>query len=302
MSSHQARWSRRTCYALSVAFHYATSDETAIRALNAKPPRLLLNFLNGGMHAYTNPVASDFPEFLLVPHHEDVRASIDEYRAMLAAARQALRSFPRRLVGGNEVHDLGAGENARAIELVLELLQKTGLAHRFGLMIDGSGGSLWDGQTYHLPVSRRRMSRDEFCHYWLELIRRYDLVMVEDPFAETDLYSWQRLAAAKPKSCLLLGDNLTATRCEHLQRNLDWIDGAVVKPDQNGTVSGAAAFAQSARAAGVLVVASHRSIESDSLFLSHFSCGLPIDMVKIGPFSDFSAIAKTNEILRRWAA
>ena len=60
-------WGQATVYALSVAFADAADSWPQSPPPPAWSPRLLVNVFNGALHAYTNPVYSDFHEFLLVP-------------------------------------------------------------------------------------------------------------------------------------------------------------------------------------------------------------------------------------------
>jgi len=178
------------------------------------------------------------------------------------------------------------------------LLDRTGLAEEFGVLVDASAGDWYDGEGYCLPVSREAMSPEGLTEWWLGIIHRCQLEMIEDPFAETDVASWRSFLTLRPRDCVVLGDNLTSTLPSELETKIGLIDGVLVKPDQNGTVTGTRAFAALARANGLSLVTSHRSIETDSAFLVHLTEELRADAMKIGPYSDFSSVARTNELLR----
>ncbi|MFF1479739.1 hypothetical protein ACFVYD_19640 [Streptomyces sp. NPDC058301] len=49
---------------------------------------------------------------------------------------------------------------------------------------------------YVLPVSGHRFDRDGLIDYWLDLIAGFDLVMLEDPLAETDEEGWSARSGA----------------------------------------------------------------------------------------------------------
>ncbi|HUS84111.1 MAG TPA: hypothetical protein VMX56_03130, partial [Anaerolineales bacterium] len=63
---------RNNAFSLSLAFFNATKESRPLHELfnmpkvKLTPPFLCLNILNGGWHAYTNPVLSDFHEYILV--------------------------------------------------------------------------------------------------------------------------------------------------------------------------------------------------------------------------------------------
>lgn len=284
-------------YAASVALFEALRGNGA-GARPAPSPRILFNLLNGGLHAYTNPVRADITEVLLASRTDDLVASIEGYRRMMAAARASLADRATMVLNGNEVHDLGADGDDGMLGLATRILEQEGLQEMFGLAVDASAGDWWDSDRYRLPVSDRTLGVDELVERWLELLGRYDLWLLEDPFAETDFRGWEILRAERPEDRLILADNFTSTRPDELEAKQELIDGVLIKPDQNGTISGTSAFARRATEHGLVRVVSHRSIETDSPFIVHLSSDIGAEWVKIGPFSDFSAVMRTNELLR----
>ena len=290
---HQAQWGAAATYAMSSAFYEATRAGEIGRS-----PRILFNVLNGGLHAYTNPVVSDFSELLLVPRSDDLAAMVAGYLQILAEAEKSLAAMPTTTVGGNLVHDLGADPNTAAFALVEKLLSDTGQSERFGLMTDASAGDWFVDGHYELSVTGERLDPGSLVDEWLRLMDRFDLEILEDPFAETDVASWQALHDRRPARSHLYGDNLTSVQPAELEAKAHLVDGVLVKPDQNGTVTGTLRFAALAREAGLSIAASHRSIETDTAFLVNLSTDLGADYIKIGPFSDFSSVMRTNALLR----
>lgn len=299
----QNTWGKVAGYALSTAFFEARRQrvdaQNTPRLLWA--PRILFNLINGGPHAYTNPVVSDFTEYLLVPYG-DLPGSLDAYVRLLRVVATRLSTMPTRIVGGNVVRsvggEFGTDPNRAVCKFVLDLLSAEGLSDQFGLMIDASAGDWLVDNRYRLSASGIEMDSATLVEYWLDLIQQFPIAMLEDPFAETDVAGWQGLHRRRPATCLVLGDNLTSTDPGRLHANSPLVDGVVLKPDQNGTVTGTTQFAELAATVGLRRIASHRSIETDSVFLIHLAAMLNLDDIKIGPFSDFSAVLRTNELLR----
>jgi enolase 1/2/3 len=304
MLERQASWGAPAVYSLSVAcFEAAAGSDHPLRtrsdaAARQRPRGVLFNFLNGGTHAYTLPVGSDFTEFLLVPRAGDIAADIDAYLGLLDMASERLSRFPIRWVGGQPVADLGPHPNETACALVHEMLAAAGLADRFGLMIDASAGDWVREGGYVLPVTGLHLDSPGLRDYWLQLIGECDISALEDPLGELDVATWRALHQARPAATVLLGDNFTSSDLEQLDAKRTSVDGVLLKPDQAGTVTRALRFGQRARQLGLQLVASHRSIETESPFLVHLAVRVEADWVKIGPFSDFSAVMRSNELLR----
>lgn len=298
----RAEWGHSAVYAISVACFEALRRPATPRAGAGGPdagrPVIYFNLVNGGLHAYTNPIACDFTEFLLVPIGLDRVASIEAYVRLLGVVSARLARYATRSVGGNHVADLGGQPNEAACALVRDVLANEGLADQFGIMIDASAGDWADEDGYRLPVSGLRMEREALVDYWLGLIDRFQIDALEDPLGERDLDGWQALHGARPATTAILGDNFTSTDPDLLELRADSVDGVLLKPDQAGTASRATRFAEVARKRGLQVIASHRSIETDGTFLVHLALDIGADAIKIGPFSDLTSIVRTNELIR----
>jgi enolase 1/2/3 len=299
---HRDAWGRSAVYAISVAcfeaLRQAGTPHLSAGSTEARTPAIYFNLVNGGLHAYTNPITCDFTEFLLVPKDLDSVASIEACLRLLGAVSGRLSRYPTRDVGGNRVADLGKQPNEAACAFVRSVLADEGLDDHFGVMIDASAGDWADEGGYRLPVSGLRMERAALVDYWLGLIDRFHIDALEDPLGERDLEGWKALHDARPTTTAILGDNFTSTDPDLLELRADSVDGVLLKPDQAGTASRATRFAAMARSRGLQLITSHRSIETDSPFLVHLSLTVEADAIKIGPFSDLTSVVRTNELIR----
>jgi enolase len=298
---------KNNAFALSLAFFNARRASESLRELSGrresplKAPALCLNILNGGRHAYTNPVLSDFPEFMLVSRTNDIEQIIRDHAAIQGKVRERLTGLDRVVVNGNPVHRFATLDNRECIEFLLDIRDNLGLADAYDLMIDASGGDLRDDGGYRLSLTDKKLrSAEEFCEYWETLIREYGVAYVEDPFHETDFDSWARLTAAQDR-CSIIGDNLYSSEAPRLEdgaiRRLS--HGAIIKPNQAGSVSAVIRSIETARRHAMIVITSHRSISTESTFLSELTCGFDVECIKIGPLlTDYSSIIRLNEILR----
>jgi enolase len=178
------------------------------------------------------------------------------------------------------------------------LLTDTGLIDQYGIMVDASAGDWYIDGHYKMSVTGMAFEPGALVDEWLRIMDRFDLEILEDPFSETDLEAWRVLHQRRPAGTHLYGDNLTSVQPDQLDAKAHLVDGVLVKPDQNGTVTGTLRFAELARAAGLSIATSHRSIETDAPFLVHLTSDLDADYLKVGPFSDFSSVMRTNALLR----
>jgi enolase len=307
LAQHISRIGRNNAFALSLAFFNARRASESIHELFGRResplnvPALCLNILNGGWHAYTNPVLSDFSEFMLVSRTNDIERIIRDHAAVQRKVRERLAGLERVVVNGNPVHRFTTLDNRECIEFLLDIRSNLGLRDGYDLMIDASGGDLRDGAGYRLSLTDKKLrNAEEFLEYWRALIHEYGIAFLEDPFHETDFDNWARLAAAQSQ-CNVIGDNLYSSEAPRLEdgakRGLS--HGAVIKPNQAGSVSAAIRAIETAREHGMIVITSHRSISTESTFLSELTCAFDVKYIKIGPlFTDYSSIIRLNEILR----
>jgi len=295
------------CFGISLAFYNAVekvrSDARMAERTGKKPffPRLCLNILNGGRYAYTNPVLSDFPEYLLVSRNNNLFEMIDDHGQIQRGIRERLIGCDKVIVNNNPVNKLQGSNNSCWIEMLLEVLNELKLNARYDLMIDASAGDLWhEGGYEFLLTDQSRRTGAEMCAYWFELIEKYNIGFLEDPFHEKDGQSWKMLTT-KQKRCRIIGDNLYASRRDKIQKGAEekYTNGVIIKPDQAGTVTGTIEAIQTSQANGQIVITSHRSISTESTFISLITCAYDVEYIKIGPlFTDYSSILRLNEIIR----
>ena len=297
---------RNNVFALSLAFCNAAGIPEICRTGgrgDERPgfPRLCLNVLNGGRHAYTNPVLSDFPEYLLVANHGNLEKIIMDQNSIQKRIRERLLNLGKTLINGNPVNTFGPADNRQCIELLLEVLESLDLSDFYDVMIDASAGDLWTENRYRFSLTDNSVKTGaELCRYWLQLIEDYPVRYLEDPFHELDYDSWKRLTAEQ-NGCRIIGDNFYSSDAGRIEEGAlnGYTHGAIVKPNQAGTVTDTIKAIESARMRDQIVIASHRSISTESTFLSTISCLFHIGYIKIGPLNtDYSSVIRLNELMR----
>jgi enolase len=294
---------RNNCFALSLAFFQASEK----RLISNDPgmPALCLNILNGGNHAYTNPVLSEFSEYLLVARTDDLSVTLEDHARIQESVRAALKSSELSLVNGNPVNRFKVSDNRVWLELLIKILANLGLASRYDLMIDASAGDLWRDGAYQFTLTDgSRRTPEGFQEYWLSLIRDYGIGYLEDPFREIDYMMWKSTTAGQNR-CKIIGDNFYSSNAGRIKEGIlqGYSHGIIMKPDQAGTVTATLQAIQAAQQGGQVVISSHRSISTESTFLSRVTYCLGIKYFKIGPlYSDYSSVLRLNELLRLRAA
>jgi enolase len=302
-----ALFGRNNAYGLSLAFFKAAGVSRPLFDLfnrpvaKLTPPYLCCNILNGGWHAYTNPVLSDFSEYLLVAKSNDVHEVLGNHNEIQRVVREKLIGQTKTVVSGNVVNRFATADNRECIEFLLNIRDSLGLSAAFDLMIDASAGDLWINDGYRLAITDGSMrSSEAFYEYWLDLIAQYNLRFLEDPFREQEPEIWQRLTTAQ-QACYVIGDNFYSSDAGRIEEGAAkrYTHGAIIKPNQAGTVTAVRRAIEAAQCAGQIVITSHRSISTEETFLSTLTCLYDVKYIKIGPLlTDYSSVVRLNEIVR----
>jgi enolase len=298
---------RNNAFGLSLAFFNAANkgrtleDFFGLQKAKLAPPFLCLNILNGGWHAYTNPVLSDFHEFILVAKSMNLEDVIGDHNEIQKAVREKLLGQTKTVVAGNPVNRFATADNRECIDFLLKIRDGLGLANKFDLMIDASGGDLWTERGYHLPITdQSSRTPEQFQEYWLDIIRQYGLSILEDPFREQDPESWRRLTSSQT-SCYTIGDNFYSSDAARIEEGAaqGFTHGAVIKPNQAGTVTAVWRAVEACRRTGQIAITSHRSISTEETFISTLTCLGKVKYIKIGPLmTDYSSVVRLNAIIR----
>lgn len=266
-------------------------------------PFPLGNTISGGQH--TEGKSPDEQEYLALPYGaetflEAATANIQIHRRI----GQTLQKKDRLFAGGKS--DEGAWvaniSDDEAIEVLAKACQQVSneMGFECGLGLDVASSSLWNSRTKTYDYSRQKKKRDsgEQLEYILELIKKYHLAYIEDPFHEEDFQGFAELTK-KAKNCLISGDDLFTTNAERLSRGIKLraANALIIKVNQIGTLSDAVETIEMAKRNGYIPVMSHRSGDTCDWHIAHLAVAYRCPIIKAG-IVEGSRIAKTNELIR----
>ncbi len=299
-----------TSYAISLAIGEAAASSRGIPLfqhlggnLANELPHPLGNVLGGGKHARAH--APDIQEFLSLPLR--VNSLFDAVRANILVHRRIGATLEKKdptFTGGRTDEGAWAPNmgNEESLEIVTEACEQvsneTGV--RCGVGMDMASSSLWNpkAQRYEYKRDNAKKNSGEQLDYIVQMIQKYKLVYVEDPFHEEDFESFAQLTK-KVKSCLICGDDLFVTNKKRLQKGIDMRAGnaTIIKGNQVGTVTDAWQATQLAQRADYVPVVSHRSGETTEAHIAHLAVAFRCPMIKAGVVEG-ARIAILNELIR----
>ena len=266
-------------------------------------PFPLGNVLGGGMHG--GPGAPEIQEFLVCPiGAKDIITALKTNSVVHKKLRENIELFDPEFTGGkgDEGSWVPRASNEDALRLVSKTVQSVsnelGIEIKIGL--DLASSSIWNQEenAYVYYKSGVKKTIDEQIDLIIEIVQKYDIFYIEDPFHEDDYNSFA-IVTEKLKNSFVTGDDLFVTNTERLLAGIrkNACNSAILKVNQVGSLGDALVFAKTAEMHNYLVVASHRSGESVDNHLAHIAIGSAAKMIKSGVVGG-ERISKLNELLR----
>jgi enolase len=296
-----------TATALSVAAAFALADEghrPLWRQLaragvdGSQYPAIVGNCLNGGRHAIGGPEIQEFHAVARAPRPFDaVRGALRAH----AAVGEILRAQrPGAALGRGDEGGWVAGiGNVEAFEVLRSACDKardeTGVDVRPG--VDFAASEYFrDGQYRYRERSLDTAGQRAFVE---ELVDRFGLVFVEDPFEQGSLEAFAELNRTIGDRTTLVGDDVYVTQAARLRRGIELhaSNAILVKVNQVGTLTATLETVDLARSHGIATVASHRSGDLPEGWLAHLAVASGAWGIKCGLLGG-ERVAKLNELLR----
>ncbi len=243
-----------------------------------KQPKLFMNVINGGAHG---DFRSPFQEYIVV---------CDDYER----AKEVLKKIGeiiKEKYGEVEMGDEGGySPKTETIEEPFQLLNSVISDDEF-IAIDSAASEFYkiasNLVTGNYEIFGREYSSDELVQVYLDLVEKYNLRSIEDPFDENDLDSFTKLVEitkARELEVLVAGDDLTTTNSESILDNATnrRANAVIIKPNQIGTLTEVYNAVRLARGAGWKIICSHRSGETMDDFIVDLAVGIGAYGIKAG--------------------
>ncbi|MBQ2408801.1 MAG: phosphopyruvate hydratase [Bacilli bacterium] len=259
-------------------------------------PRIMVNIINGGMHANNN---LDFQEFMIIP----INKSIKEQIRMSSEVFNTLKELLKMKGYNTNVGDEGGfapnlNSNIEALDLIMEAIKKSGYTKDFYLGLDIAANSFYDGSKY--IIEGKSYTTLELVEYYKDLTEKYPIISIEDPFYESDYKGFKELTKKIGKNVQIVGDDLFVTNKDNLKKGIKgkYANTILIKPNQIGTYTEMLETIKLAKQNNIKTIISHRSGETENTIITHLAVGLNLGQIKCGSMSRTDRICKYNELIR----
>ena len=265
-----------------------------------KIPKLMFNIVNGGMHAKNN---LDIQEFMIVPKKES-------FKEGLRCASEVFHSLKKLL--DNEGLTTSVGDeggfapnlenNKSALNYIIKAIETAGYTPGKDVFIalDVAASSFYNEQTKTYKIEDKILTKEELLDYYLDLLKSYPIISIEDPFDENDYDGFKLITEKLGKEINIVGDDLFVTNQKELQKGIDMeiCNSVLIKPNQIGTFLETLETIVLAKKHNYTTIMSHRSGETTDTFIIDAAVALNIPFVKTGSVSRGERICKFNRLLK----
>ena len=264
-------------------------------------PVPLMNIINGGKHA-DNPV--DFQEFMIVPVGAPDEAEAIRYGAeVFHALKKNLSAAGMNTNVGDEGGFAPAVKSSyEALDFIMKSIESAGYKPGEDMMIalDCASTEFFKDGKYVLEGEGKTLSTEQMIRYYEDLCAKYPICSIEDGLAEDDWNGWVELNKSLGQKIQLVGDDLFVTNPKRLAMGIEKkaANAILVKVNQIGTLTETLEAVQMAQKAGMGVVLSHRSGETEDSTIADLAVATNAGQIKTGSLSRSDRIAKYNQLIR----
>ena len=264
-------------------------------------PVPMMNIINGGAHANNG---LDFQECMIMPigfsnFSDALRAGTEVFHNL----KQILSDKGYSVAVGDEggfAPDVNNLDDALAN--ISDAIEKSGykLGEQIYIAIDAAASELFDCQNYFLKGENKKLNTDQLVKYWEDLCKKFPVISIEDPFDENDWNGFKELTKKIGKNVQIVGDDLFVTNKNRLLTGIEnnSANSILIKLNQIGTLSETIETIELAKNSQFGVIVSHRSGETEDVFISDLSVGLNTGQIKTGSVSRTDRTAKYNQLIR----
>jgi len=263
-------------------------------------PRLFANVLNGGVHADSRSVETNFhltgvrlpfQEYMFVLGNGlNVAGPINQLRVLSEQLRVKLEETQKDIKIGDEG---GFSFRSDNLEEPFEIL--SGLHDK--LAIDVAAGEFYKKGKYN--ILDKDYSSEELLNVYNSLVDKFPLVSIEDPFSENDFDGFKKIMENVGKETLIVGDDLTTTNPREVANAIagKMINAVIIKPNQIGTVLETLKAVKISQENNLKVIVSHRSGETMDSFIADLAVGVGAYGIKAGALSQSERAVKYERLI-----
>ena len=168
------------------------------------------------------------------------------------------------------------------------------------IALDIAATSFYNDQNKTYKIADKFYNKEELLDYYLELLQKYPIISIEDPYAENDYEGFKLITEKLGREINIVGDDLFVTNKKELQKGIDnnLCNSILIKPNQIGTFLETLQTIILAKKNNYTCIMSHRSAETTDTIIVDIAVALNVPFIKAGSLSRGERICKFNRLLK----
>ncbi len=264
-------------------------------------PKPLMNIINGGAHADND---LKIQEFMIRPDSaKDFKDAMHKCFLVIQNLKKILQSKKFLTnVGDEGGFAPSLNSNEEALDLVVDAIEKSKFKPGIDISIclDVAGNELMDKNGNYSLNSSEYITVDQGIEYYKNLVLKYPIKSIEDPFAEDDWNAWAKLNKEIGNKVQIVGDDLFVTNVSRLKKGIKEksANAILIKVNQIGSLTETIDVINLAKKNNFNTVISHRSGDTEDTFIADLAVGTQSTQIKTGSMARSERVAKYNRLLR----
>jgi enolase len=264
-------------------------------------PVPVMNVINGGKHAGTE---LKIQEFMVIPARakrfsESLRMGAEIYHS-LKNVIQSKHGSQSINVGDEGGFAPPLNRTTEALDLLIQAISEAGYSPGSDVFLglDAASSEFYENETYRIDGETK--SPMELMEFYLQLIDKYPIRYLEDPFEQEDFQDTAQLTKKVGARVQVVGDDIFVTNLARLKRGIDAgaANSLLLKVNQIGSLTEAMEAAKMAMDNGYGVVTSHRSGETADTTIADLAVALNCGRIKTGAPCRGERTSKYNRLLQ----
>jgi len=265
-------------------------------------PKPLMVAIEGGKHAHKS---TDMQEYSLLGLGSDgptesIRKCLETYHALGDILKR--KGYATNVGNEGAFAPSGIKTNEDPLKYIMKAIEKADYepGKEIGIALDPAASEFFQNGQYHLALEDHHLSSDELIKYYEPWFSKYPIKTIEDMLHEDDWNAWVKLTKiAKKKGIENIGDDLTVTNTERLQKAIDMeaITSILIKLNQAGTLTETVNTCLLAKKHDMMTVPSHRGGgETNDTSMVDLAVAVGSKYIKVGPTRG-ERVSKYNRLM-----
>ncbi len=264
-------------------------------------PYPMMNIINGGAHADND---LNIQEFMIRPDSAiNFMDAIEKCFIVIQNLKKILKSKKFLTnVGDEGGFAPSLNSNEEALNLITDAIESAKLkpGKDISICLDVAANELIDKKGNYSIQSGNHETVDNVIKYYQNIVSKYPIKSIEDPFAEEDWEAWSTLTSQIANNVQIVGDDLFVTNEKRLNKGIELksANSILIKVNQIGTLTETLNVINTALENNFTTVISHRSGDSEDTFIADLAVMTNSSQIKTGSLARSERVSKYNRLIR----